>query len=111
LLFNKIIPYIDFEAGSNTKNWINILHKLSEMDISKVIPGHGDITDKKSLLAESEYLNDLRIEIQKYIEKKIPLEEIKKELKNEKYREWDGYTQRFSRNIESVYQEMTKNKN
>jgi cyclase len=108
LLFEKIIPYIDFEAGSDTRNWIDIMQKLYDMDIQKVIPGHGDLCDKKALLLQSEYLNDLRNEVQKCIDYNMPLEKIKVEARMGKYAEWDGYIQRISRNIEAVYNEITK---
>jgi cyclase len=106
LLFNNIIPYIDFEAGCNTENWISILEKLSKMDVVKFIPGHGEVTDKGALSKAAEYFKDIRAEVKKYISQGKTLDETKNQLTLEKYKDLDGYKQRLSRNVEAIYQEM-----
>ncbi|MCD6452594.1 MAG: MBL fold metallo-hydrolase [Acidobacteria bacterium] len=109
LLFNNIIPYIDRRASSDTENWIKILEKVMTMDgVEKVIPGHGKLTDKKGLIAQADYLKDLRAEVKKYIERGASLEETKEKLKLPKYEKMEGYTRRLSANVEAVYKEMTK---
>jgi cyclase len=110
LLFNNIIPYIDFEAGCNTENWISILEQLSKMDVVKFIPGHGDATDKNALLKAADYFKDIRAEVKKYINLGKTLDETKNQLTLEKYKDLDGYKQRLSRNAESIYQEMKNTK-
>lgn len=110
LLFNNIIPYIDREAGSNTRNWIKILEEVEKLDIEKVIPGHGEIADKKALLAQTEYLKDLRAEVSRMIQEGLSLNEIKKKIDLSKYQKLEGYSQRFFRNVEAVYSELMEEK-
>jgi cyclase len=111
LLFNNIVPYIDRSAGSDTGNWINILKKVAEMEkVEKVIPGHGELTDKKGLLALADYLSDLRAEVKGYIEQGATLEEIKKKISLPKYQKMEGYSRRLSANVEAVYEELTAKK-
>ena len=110
LFFQNMIPYIDYDAGSNTENWIKILQKVAEMEVEKVIPGHGEITDKSGLLAQAQYLKELRAEVEKFIKQGVSLEETKKNLKLPKYQKM-GYYERFLPiNVEAVYKEMTAQK-
>lgn len=108
LLFIDMIPYIDRDAGSNTENWIKILNKVAEMDVEKVIPGHGEITDNKGLLAQIEYLKTLRAEVEKFIKQGASLKETKEKLKLPKYEKMGYYERFFPINVEAVYKEMTE---
>ncbi len=110
LVFNNIIPYIDFQGGSSTENWIKILEEVEKMDLEIVIPGHGEIGDKSILRAQSEYLKTLREEVKKFVEQGISLEETVKRAELPKYKNLDGYSQRLSRNVEAVYRELKENK-
>ena len=110
LVFNNIIPYIDYQGGSSTENWIKILEDLEKEDVRTVIPGHGEIGDKGILKAQKEYLVDLREEVKKYFDKGLTLEEVIKRADLPKYKDLEGYKQRFSRNVEAVFREfMEKN--
>jgi hypothetical protein len=75
-----------------------------------VIPGHGELTDKKGLLALADYLSDLRAEVKGYIEQGATLEEIKKKISLPKYQKMEGYSRRLSANVEAVYEELTAKK-
>jgi glyoxylase-like metal-dependent hydrolase (beta-lactamase superfamily II) len=110
LYFENMIPYIDYQAGSNTENWIKILLKVTEMDVEKVIPGHGEITDKNGLIAQAQYLKDLRAEVEKFIKQGATLEETKEKLILPEYKEKGYYDRLIPVNIEAVYKEMTKKK-
>jgi cyclase len=110
LFFQNMIPYIDYEAGSSTENWIKILQKVTEMDVEKVIPGHGEITDKNGLIAQAQYLKDLRAEVEKFIKQGATLEETKEKLSLPKYEKMGLYNELIPVNIEAVYREMTEKK-
>jgi cyclase len=110
LYFENMIPYIDYQAGSNTENWLKILEKVIEMDVDKVIPGHGEITDKNGLIAQAQYFKDLRAEVEKFIKQGATLEETKEKLSLPKYKEKGYYDMLIPVNIEAVYKEMTEKK-
>lgn len=106
LLFNNIIPVIDFQGGSNTENWIRILEEVEKMDLQIVIPGHGEIGDKSILRAQAEYLKLLRNEVKKLIDQGLSLQEAIDKAELPAYKGMDGYAQRFPRNVEAVYREF-----
>lgn len=108
ILFYGYIPYIDWQAGSDTQHWIECLDKLSQWDIEKVIPGHGEVTDKSALEQKKRYLTGLRKSVKEAMDKGLSLEEMSKSIKMENYKHLKFYDFLGS-NIEAVYQEM-KNK-
>lgn len=109
ILFNGFVPYIDWKTGSNTRNWIDCLDRLSQWDIEKVIPGHGEPADKNFFAQQKRFLIDLRTAIQEAIEKKATLEEIKKNINMSNYSHL-GFQAFLSADIESVYYELTNEK-
>ncbi|MCJ7802103.1 MAG: MBL fold metallo-hydrolase, partial [Candidatus Marinimicrobia bacterium] len=102
LFFHGTYPYIDFEAGSNTENWINILKRVSSWDIEHVIPGHGEISDRESINEQIQYLVDLREAVSQAIIMGKSLEKIKEETKLDGYDDfnWPYY---LPIGIEAVY--------
>jgi cyclase len=109
VLFYGYIPYIDWQAGSDTQNWIECLDKLSQWDIEKVVPGHGEVTDKSAFAQKKRYLTDLRKSVEEAMEKGLSLEEMTKSINMENYKHLKFYDFLGS-NIEAVYQEMKKTK-
>jgi cyclase len=47
------------------ESWIKILETAEQMDVEKVLHGHGDITDKTALFTQAEHLKNLLSEIRK----------------------------------------------
>ncbi|MFC1550719.1 MBL fold metallo-hydrolase [Candidatus Neomarinimicrobiota bacterium] len=107
LFFNDAFPYIDYEAGSNTENWITILNNVINWDLSYVIPGHGELSDIESIQKEINYLTDLRAAVSQAILIGKTLEESKIEIKLEDYNHynWPYY---LSVGIDAVYKELKK---
>ena len=87
--FNRCIPYIDFRTNCDTKNWIVQAKKYSTIEYEYVIPGHGALSSAKDLAKQAEFLIDLRKEIEMMISKNMKLEEIKGQIKLDKYADWD----------------------
>jgi cyclase len=106
LLFFNSFPYLDPEAGCNTLNWIAILKKTAGMNIERVIPGHGELTDQKGLLPLARYLEDLRNEVNAAVQKGLSLEEMKKTLTFPAYKDFI-YPEMRVNNISVVYRELT----
>jgi glyoxylase-like metal-dependent hydrolase (beta-lactamase superfamily II) len=110
LFFNDAFPYIDFEAGSNTENWIWILKRVIDWELAAVIPGHGDLADKGSIQKEINYLTDLREAVSQAISAGKTLEESKSEIKLDRYDDynWPYY---LPIGIDAVYKEFTQDGN
>jgi cyclase len=49
LMWNQYYPNIDLEAGGSVQEWVASLETLLRMDFTRVIPGHGDTTDRNGM--------------------------------------------------------------
>lgn len=69
-LFVGRFPYIDVNGGGSVDGSIKVLEDIAAMadDNTKVIPGHGPLTDKADLLKSAAMLKDVRARIQKTID-------------------------------------------
>jgi glyoxylase-like metal-dependent hydrolase (beta-lactamase superfamily II) len=107
LLFNNMVPYIDWQAGSNTANWIAKLNEVQGWPVDKVIPGHGQLAGKEALKTQAAFLIDLRQEVQQAIDQGKTLEEMKKTVRRPEWLHLDGATM-LPIPIEAVYHELKK---
>lgn len=62
LLFMGRHPVIDRSAKATTLGWITSLRRIIELcnDKTRVVPGHGDLTDVSGLRAQIEYFEKMR---------------------------------------------------
>jgi len=111
---NGWIPRLDGDAGSSVDNWIKIFEHITEMDVNKIIPGHGKVIGKEEFIrtskTASEYLTDLKAEVKKYVDQKHSLEYIKANLRLPKYQEMGMSEVLLPWNIEGAYNEVIKYK-
>jgi len=49
LMFNRLYPNIDLEAGGSVQAWPETLDRVLALDFHGVIPGHGATTDREGL--------------------------------------------------------------
>jgi glyoxylase-like metal-dependent hydrolase (beta-lactamase superfamily II) len=78
LFFNRITPYVDRENGAHTAGWIefiNTLVQLGDRD-TKVVPGHGELSDLDGFRAMSRYLQAVRAVVQRAHDEGRSKEEI-----------------------------------
>ncbi len=59
LFFNKHYPNIDLEGGGSIPEWIATLDRVVALDFDRVIPGHGEISDRAGLLGFRAFLREL----------------------------------------------------
>ena len=59
LLFNKHYPNIDLEAGGSVKEWSATLETTLSLPFERVIPGHGDTTDKAGIRQFQTFMTEL----------------------------------------------------
>ena len=62
LQFHKLFPFIDLDNGGNVEGYIAAQRKLISMidDETRVVPGHGAITDKAGIQSDLDMLVDAR---------------------------------------------------
>jgi len=111
LFFHEIPPYIDVNDGSDTGNWVKIIGMLAEKYPDfKVIPGHGKVTTMKEFYRFADYLRYLHNQVAAAIEagktKEQAVESI--DLSNYAYIQDQGEFLTKKRNIELVYDELTR---
>jgi len=107
LFFNGLLPYIGAEAGADTANWLAKLKEVSGWDVEKFIPGHGPLSDKEGLLRLAAYLGDLRQAVQTAIAAGQTLEQAKKMAPLPAWKDLK-WQEMFPRNVEAVYNELSK---
>lgn len=49
LMSNHYYPNIDLEAGGSVQRWVATLENMLRLDFTRVIPGHGETTDRLGL--------------------------------------------------------------
>jgi glyoxylase-like metal-dependent hydrolase (beta-lactamase superfamily II) len=71
LLFNGMVPFIDAQGGGSAHGYLRSLDQLLAMmpPDTKVIPGHGPVTDIKGLQHARDFLKDLSVEVDKAVQK------------------------------------------
>ncbi len=111
LLFtNGWVPRLDGDAGASADNWLKIFERVAEMDVDKIIPGHGEVVDKEGFMKISRifsgYLTDLKAEVKRFIEQGASLEKIKAELKLPKYQHMGMAEILLPWNIEGAFKEI-----
>ena len=62
LLFYRLNPYIDKPGGATTRGWEKSVQAVIDMidDDTKVIPGHGELTDRAGLAEQIVYFQTMR---------------------------------------------------
>ena len=77
--FQGKFPYIDIDSKGSIDGYIEGITKMILLinDETKVLPGHGNVSNRKELVVYKKMLIDLRGKIQKEIEKGRTLEEVK----------------------------------
>ena len=107
MFFHEFLPYIDFQNGANTANWIKQLAKVQSWDVFTVIPGHGPLSVKEGLKKQIAYLTFLRQAVTNELQKGSGLEAMKTAIVlPAEFKNWQ-FQSVFPKNIEAVYREMT----
>src|SRR3989338_8247676 len=103
LLYKERLPWL---GDAYISDWIETLKNLKNFDAGIYVPGHGGAGNIDMLFNIQQYLIDLQREVKKYIAKGKTIDEIKKEIKLPKYKNWLKYKEWLPLNAESVYREL-----
>jgi|GEM_PF-435288 YVTN family beta-propeller protein len=109
LLFNEIIPYVDKPNGAHTEGWERFLRAVYQRirPTTKVIPGHGKLTDREGIMKMLRYFRDMRQEVVRARKEGRTKEEILS-MTVEKYRDWPGQ-RRLRMTLAALYTELFGN--
>jgi len=84
------------------------LHYLSILDINKVVPGHGPVTDRAGLQYMINYISLLHNQVEEYYQKGFTDLEMMGKINVGKYHNMSGFKNRFPVNVNSMYLEVVK---
>jgi len=88
LVFNKKIPYM---ADAYIEEWIESLNYIELLKNETVIPGHGPIGGRPTIIAMKHYLIDLKEHVLQQLKDKKSLEETQNAVEpilRKKYKDW-----------------------
>lgn len=88
----------------NSQEFINNLKKVSELDILRIVPGHGEIVTKGQIDVMINYLDHLNAKVLSALEQGQPLEYLLSEDPPKDYANWTGIDG-YNRNLKTVYNE------
>jgi cyclase len=108
LLFNNVHPFIDRSAKANTLQWQRSLRETLKLgdDQTVVIPGHGELTDKKALTRQIEYFDQLRDFVTKAIREGKSKEAIAG-MTPDAFKSY-GFEQLQSQALTAMYEEISE---
>jgi glyoxylase-like metal-dependent hydrolase (beta-lactamase superfamily II) len=98
----KAMPFRDFPDGY-LQEWLDSLKRVEAMEFDVMAPGHGPLGNKADVVAFRGYLEELRAEVTRLAREGKSLDDIKKTVTMEKYKDWSGYAQMRELNVEGMY--------
>ena len=108
--FNGFYPIIDLESGGSVDGVVTAADKaLPWMDAdTKVIPGHGPVSDKAGLVEYRAMVKDIRDNVRALVKKKKSLAEVQAAKPTAKYdAKWGQGSMKPERFVEIVYNSLT----
>ena len=107
LLFHERHPYIDVSSAATPEGWLRCLEAMLALcdEDTVVVPGHGDITDRRGLETQRDYFVQLRTLVEDGLAEGRSREEIAM-LETPALRSLNGAEQYLGRNLGIVYDEM-----
>ncbi len=78
VFFNGRFPFIDLNSGGSVDGMIKALQKIDSMadNNTKIIPGHGELADKKALKVAIDMLQKSRHKVQQLIDQELDVDAI-----------------------------------
>jgi cyclase len=87
-------------------NWIGACNLMLGMDVEKIVPGHGPITDKEGVRAIKGYFEYLADEVRRRFDAGMTAEEAVADIDPGPYASW-GDRERIVVNIHTLYREFS----
>jgi cyclase len=106
LFLSRSSPAMD---DGSAENWIRTLDQILARPVDAVVPGHFELATKVELQRFRDYLNDLFTQVRALYEKGATLEQVRRDIRMEKYNDFRQYPQfhaTFADNAETIYQQL-----
>ncbi len=108
-LLNGIAPFIDYENGGSSKEWVSTLERILQLDFDTAIPGHGELMTREDVAVFQSQFNDVRQRMSQLIGEGVTKKEAGERIKTETL-SWtmmpDGLFMR--RSLPGFYDEVAK---
>ena len=104
----KSLPYKDLPVSYHYPEWLASLQKLEAMEFEILVPGHDGVGEYSDVRAFRHYLEDLESGIMKGIKAGQSVEDMKKTITLDEYKDWAYYKDWFPLNIEGMHRLLTQ---
>jgi cyclase len=105
LVFHNMVPYVAPAHGADIYGWISNMDKLAELGdkVKTVVPGHGEVGGPEILGKQKQFFLDLLDEVKAAFDRGLSLDEAKKEIKMEKYKDYNFFDRLLPVSIEAAW--------
>jgi glyoxylase-like metal-dependent hydrolase (beta-lactamase superfamily II) len=87
-------------------DWMDAIKKVETMDFDILVPGHGSIGTKADASAFRGYMETLYDEVVRAARDGKSLQEMQKNIRLDKYKNWHLYEKMLPLNIEGMYNQI-----
>ena len=107
LFFYKVVPFVDVRSGGSVRGYVAALDKVLARvpPNTRIIPGHGEVTDVAGLRAFRQYFVDILEAAGKARAAGKTKEEFLETVDLPAYKSWNGYGDRFRNNCDAAWDE------
>jgi cyclase len=78
----------------SVEGWLKLLDRLAAMDVDKILPAHGDVSNRQDVKDLSAMLADEYATVKDAIAKGMTLDDARKTLTLPQYKDWRNYARR-----------------
>ena len=112
LLFNGWVPFIDTLGGGSARGYLKNLNDVLERlpADTKVIPGHGPVTDVAGLRHARDFMRDLQLEVERAVKKGLTREEAARTVKLDTYTDVKPVFRTLANDVLAFYDEIRSKK-
>ena len=105
----KAMAFRDF-PDADFPDWLDSIKRVEAMDFDILAPGHGGLGTKDDARAFRVYLEELRGEVTAQARAGKSLDDMKRTITLEKYKDWGAYKDYLPLNIEGMYRIVQANR-
>ena len=102
----KRLPYMTL-SDAYFPGWIEAIKRVETIDFDILVPGHGPLGVKADARDHRIYLEDLHAAVLKAARAGQSLDDMRRNIKLEKYRDWGQYEAWLPLNIEGMYRRVS----
>jgi len=104
---SKRLFYRDF-PGANVDQWIAQVKKVESLDFDILVGGHGPVGVKRDVAQGLAYLEELRAAVLAGLKAGKSVDDLKREIKMEKYQDWEAYDSWRALNVQGMARHLTE---